>query len=206
MSSLPSPVDLNQCTCSGIALAATLVGDAVNWASQLTAPASLVAGGLLTTIGFGFEERLSEQDSSREVFQKQVIRVLIVSAFALEVMSIFAACLIITSLLHVGPAAAEGFKGSAIEFLRAEFEVEYLATGVGFLQGLLQWLAAAALHLSLHEKDYVTRKTNQFLSCTVAGLVLTMIGMLNERVAFYGSYVGMLARCGQLLWENLFMR
>lgn len=205
MSSLPHPANLNQNGITALPMTSELlVADAVNWAAQLIAPSALVAGGLLTTMTFGFAKADLEKDSRRVIFQKQLIRVLLLSAFSFEVMSVFGACATITNVLHSGYAIAKGFEGSAIQMLRMKFEVEFLVTGVGFYQGLLNWLAAIWCSLLLPEKNHVLRKTNHFLASCLASTMVIMVSMINRRTLAYDGYIGALRRCLVLMWERMF--
>jgi hypothetical protein len=80
-----------------------MAGTAFDWCANLGAPAALVGGAVLVTLSETREGMAPKRrDSRRTRLVKQVQRFLLVSAFALEIISIFATTVTGTMLLAQG--------------------------------------------------------------------------------------------------------
>ncbi|KAL3933613.1 MAG: hypothetical protein SGBAC_010315, partial [Bacillariaceae sp.] len=125
------------------------------WTANIGAPAALVAGAVLVTLGEtreGCAPRSSDLWWVRKA--KMTMRFLLLSSFALEVISIFVSTMTGSVLLGHGPAAAKRVVGytSPLQLLYHHHEFEYLTTQICFLQGLLNWLGAVAVELVMPKK------------------------------------------------------
>ena len=79
---------------------------------------------------------------------KKLVKFLLVTSFALQVLSIFTTTITGTMLLSVGdnwgkwtPKVAGA--NSPMGFLQENFEFEYLTSRISFVQGLFNWLLSA---------------------------------------------------------------
>lgn len=121
------------------------------WTAGLGAPAALVAGAVLVTLSESRQDltpRKKDRNWVRVV--KQLTRFLLLSSFALEVVSIFVSTVTGSVLLSHGEVAtaakAIGYT-SPLGLLYHHHEFEYLTIQMGFLQGLIHWLGAVGLEL-----------------------------------------------------------
>lgn len=88
-----------------------MAGGAFDWCANLGAPAALVGGAVLATLAETREEMAPKRrDSQKQRLVKQVQRFLLLSAFALEIISIFATTVTGTMLLSQGDQPT-GIKG-----------------------------------------------------------------------------------------------
>jgi hypothetical protein len=88
-----------------------MAGTAFDWCANLGAPAALVGGAVLATLAETREDMAPKRrDSRRTRLVKQVQRFLLVSAFGLEIISIFATTVTGTMLLSQGdrPTGSKG--------------------------------------------------------------------------------------------------
>lgn len=180
------------------------------WTANLGAPAALVAGAVLVTLS---ESRQAMQphksDKNWIRLAKQWFRFLIMSSFALEVISIFVSTMTGTVLLsHPEQSVAKKMVGygSPLALLHHHHEFEYLTIQIGFLQGLFNWLAAVALEILIPKDsaggDYRETKSAQRMNKAMASCLLTLIlwiqAFYNHHLSFYSDYASMLWRYGQL--------
>eukprot|EP00527_Entomoneis_sp_CCMP2396_P005454 CAMPEP_0198139670 /NCGR_PEP_ID=MMETSP1443-20131203/2932_1 /TAXON_ID=186043 /ORGANISM="Entomoneis sp., Strain CCMP2396" /LENGTH=268 /DNA_ID=CAMNT_0043801869 /DNA_START=249 /DNA_END=1055 /DNA_ORIENTATION=- len=177
-----------------------IVVSAYDWCINLGAPSALVAGAVIATIyesiGSGaLEVRKSDSKITRAM--KRVTRVLLLSAFALEVMAIFVTTVTGTMLLsrtldymdEIVPVTAET---TPLAFLRSNFEFEYLTARIAFLQGLINWVIAIGLAHIIPDANQGTRKMNKFIGSSLFTVVLIMLAFYNGHMTFYDNYFGML--------------
>lgn len=149
---------------------------AYEWCTNLGNPSALVAGAVIATIyeniGSGALD-IEDEDTKIVKFGKRVTRVLLLTAFALEIMSIFVTTVTGTMLLakteDMLDAMVEVTKDTTpLSFLRDNFEFEYLTARITFLQGLLNWLAAIALgHIIPRGESKETRLMNKFIGSSL---------------------------------------
>lgn len=151
--------------------------DAWEWTANLGAPAALVAGAVLVTLGETREKFGPRRGDKKWVrIAKQVTRFLLLSSFALEVISIFVSTMSGSVLLShpevVDPKKAIGY-GSPLALLHHHHEFEYLTIELGFLQGLIHWLGAAALEVLIPQDNetYSARRMNRFMASCLVTLI-----------------------------------
>lgn len=183
--------------------------DAWEWTANLGAPAALVAGAVLVTLS---ETRADmaprRQDKHWVRLLKQSTRFLLLSSFALEVVSIFVSTMTGTVLLSHGEAIASAAVGytSPLELLHHHHEFEYLTIQLGFLQGLLHWLGAVALEFLVPKNNETVsaRRMNQFMASSLVTLIFWIMAFYNHHLSFYSDYLSMVKRyvalfCGRYL-------
>jgi hypothetical protein len=125
--------------------------DAWEWCNGLQAPAALVAGAVLVTLSETRETFAPRKTDSRAIrLAKMACRFLLMSSFAMEVVAIYVCAITGTVLLSHGEvsrsSAAVGYT-APLQLFHHHHEIEYLTICIGFLQGLLNWLAALALEV-----------------------------------------------------------
>lgn len=151
--------------------------DAWEWTANLGAPAALVAGAVLVTLSETRETMQPKRsDKSWIRFAKQGFRFLIMSSFALEVVSIFVSTVTGTVLLSHGQQVAKKAIGyvAPLELLHHHHEFEYLTIQIGFLQGLFNWLVAVALE-QIIPKENETKSAQRMNKCMAACIVTLCI-------------------------------
>eukprot|EP00977_Amphora_coffeiformis_P007965 scaffold1793_cov173-Amphora_coffeaeformis.AAC.20 len=180
-----------------------IVTSAYDWCTNLGNPSALVAGAVVATmyenIGSGDLE-IEEQDTKVVRFGKRLTRVLLLSAFALEVMSIFVCTVTGTMLLSKTEDDLDALVSvtkntTPLSFLHDNFEFEYLTARITFLQGLLNWIFAIALtHILPNGESREIRAMNKFISSSLVLTVLLMLAFYNRHLDFYGNYFLMVSR------------
>lgn len=181
---------------------AGMIEGSYDWCVNLGAPSALVAGAVVATLyenmHRGDLEVLPGQDSRLMRLGKQMTRLLLLSAFALEAVSIFVTTVTGTMLLS---RTAEQMTllhhddiQTPLEFLRKNFEFEYLTARISFLQGLLNWLAAIGLEHCLPSPgdSLHTISMNRFIACSMMTLIVLMLSFYNHHMTFYHNYLHML--------------
>ena len=155
--------------------------DAFDWCSNLGAPAALVGGAVLATLAETREFLAPKKsDSGLRRLLKQTTRFLLLSAFALEIISIFSTTVTGTMLLAHGDVPAGDQAGieyhSPMGFLRFNHEFEYLTARITFLQGLFHWLIATALEVVIpkDKEGESAKRMNQFIASSLFTIVLLM--------------------------------
>jgi hypothetical protein len=186
-----------------------LAVEAFDWCSNLGAPAALVGGAVLATL-IETRKDLAPHKNDKYRIRKQITRVLLLSAFALEIMSIFATTVTGTMLLAQGdkPTGSEAGMAyhSPMGWLRYNHEFEYLTARITFLQGLFHWLAATALDTSIpkHGEGESARRMNDFISSSLLTMSLVMLSFYNAHMTFYKNYAHMLLTYLRVLWKRFF--
>ena len=181
-----------------------LVQGAYDWCTNLGAPAALVAGAVIATIYETLNSgSLDPKDSDTRLIRiaKRVTRFLLLSAFALEVMSIFMTTVTGTMLMSrtldimddVCPISKDT---TPLSFLQSNFEFEYLSANVTFLQGILHWMIAIALDhiIPLESETPASRRMSKFIASTLVSTCLLMLSFFNGHLTFYDNYAHMLVR------------
>ena len=158
-----------------------LAVDASEWCANLAEPAALVGGAVLASLVTTREELApTKSDSTVRRLTKQFLRFLLLTAFGLEIISIFVTTVMSTVLLShldVPAGSAAGLQyHSPMGFLRHNFEFEYLTARITFLQGLFNWLVATALEMMLPKDNEggSAIRMNQFIASTLVTIVLFM--------------------------------
>lgn len=182
-----------------------LIDDAYSWCCSLGAPSALVAAAVVATIYENMHSgdlEIDKADGPWVQLGKKLTRLLLLSAFALETLSIFVTTVTGTMLLsrkHDQMFIANKDVTTPLEFLKENFEFEYLTASITFLQGLMHWLAAIALgHVLPSPGDAPDTPTeaalNKFIAWGMGTLILLMISFFNNHISFYNHYGCMLMR------------
>lgn len=194
----------------------SLIESAYGWCVNLGAPSALVAGAVVATLYENIHSGdlvTSEDDSFWVQIGKKVTHLLLLSAFALEVVSIFVTTVTGTMLLSRKPElmAISTESSTPLEFLRENFEFEYLTARIFFLQGLINWLAAIALtHVlpppSSDEKPHrpSVEAFNKFVGFSIMTVIAVMLSFYNNHMTFYKNYLAMLYRWGVVTMQYYF--
>mmetsp|Transcript_10469 Transcript_10469/g.31252 ORF Transcript_10469/g.31252 Transcript_10469/m.31252 type:complete len:288 (+) Transcript_10469:135-998(+) len=186
------------------------------WTANMGAPAALVAAAALTSY-----EELRQDKALVTIYDdrpwvrvaKKVVKFLLISSFALQVLSIFTTTITGTMLLSVGdkwgrwtPQVTEA--NSPMGFLQANFEFEYLTSRISFIQGLFNWMGAMALSYAIpHRREgMATRRMNKFFAWGLSSMLLAMMSFYNEHLRFYTNYLGMLKHWFTLVWARFIWR
>jgi len=174
--------------------------DAWEWTANLGAPAALVAGAVLVTLTETREDFAPRKLDAHWVrVCKQVTRFLLLSSFALEVVSIFVSTMTGSVLLGHGPQEVAkkvvGYK-APLALLHHHHEFEYLTIQLGFLQGLLHWLAAVGLEVFLPKRGDTksARRMNNFMASCLLSLIFWIMAFYNHHLSFYSDYAHMVKR------------
>lgn len=171
--------------------------DAYEWCANYQAPAALVAGAVIASF-YDMEKddkmSLHKEDARWARVAKNGVKILLMSAFALEMLAVFVSTVTGTMLLSASgtvPATVTTPMG----LLRTTFEFEYLACRICFLQGLVNWLSAIALQHAIPKvsDSASARRMNQFVSASLISLVLMMMSVYNANSEF-NNYLQMLLR------------
>jgi hypothetical protein len=183
-----------------------LIEGAYSWCCNLGAPSALVAGAVVATLYDNMHSgdlELADRDSKWVQLGKKLTRLLLLSAFMMETLSIFVTTVTGTMLLSQTVdqmSLSDAFIETPLEFLKEHFEFEFLTARIMFLQGLLNWLAAIALgHLlpSNKEGDVDTPTEialNRFIACSIGTLIVLMVSFYNNHATFYPNYSTIVAR------------
>ena len=182
-----------------------LIDDAYSWCCSLGAPSALVAAAVVATIYENMHSgdlEIDKSDGPWVQLGKKLTRLLLLSAFALETLSIFVTTVTGTMLLsrkHDQMFITNKDVTTPLEFLKENFEFEYLTASITFLQGLMHWLAAIALgHVLPSPGDAPDTPTeaalNKFIAWGMGTLILLMISFFNNHISFYQHYGSMLMR------------
>ena len=141
---------------------------------------------------------------------KKMIKVLLVGSFACEVLCVFVSTVTGTMLLSSGEGTAHAVKSlvgrdTAMGFLQANHEFEYLTCRLSFLNGLLSWLGAVALKYAIPqpEEGESTRKMNRFAASLLTSTMVLMVSFYNAHLNFYPNYIQMVLRWCKLAWHGV---
>lgn len=183
--------------------------DAWDWTANLGAPAALVAGAVLVTLSETREDMSPKNQDKKWVrIFKQSFRFLLLTSFALEVVSIFVGTITGSVLLSHGSQVSKLAVGytSPLALLHHHHEFEYLTIKVTFLQGLLNWLAAVGMEVILPKKNESTsaRRMNACMASCLLSLILWILAFYNHHLSFYSDYGSMLRRYCVLFVKRYF--
>jgi len=195
----------------GASIDPEIVFNTWEWCANLGAPAALVAGAVLATLIEG-RETLSPKLADKAYIRtlKKACRLLLLTSFGLEVISIFVTTVCGTMLLSIGDVFASTpamiqYK-SPIGFLMHNFEFEFLTAHMCFLQGLFNWLGSVALELLIPKKGEGrdAKSMNRFISSSLLTIVLGMLSFLNSHLYFYNNYANMWRRYAVVTFQKYF--
>lgn len=188
-----------------------LLFDTWEWTANLGAPAALVAGAVLATM-VESREQLSPKNSDKAYVRrlKKATRLLFLSSFGLEIISIFVTTVTGTMLLGHGDTAGLLKNldfNSPMGFLENNFEFEFLTSRICFHQGLFHWLAGLSLELLIPKKGegVAARRMNMFTSSALFTIMVAMLSFLNRHMTFYNNYAGMLRRYAVVTFRMYFL-
>jgi hypothetical protein len=172
---------------------------AYGWCVNLGAPAALVAGAVIATIYEnirGGDLEVKRGDTTYVKYAKKLTTFLLMTAFGLQIVSIFVTTVTGTMLLSGDAATLKTTSTTALGFLREHFEFEYLTSRITFLQGLLNWLGAVALEHTIPRKGEgkAAEKMNRFVASSLLTLILLLVSFYNHHMTFYHNYSHMLSR------------
>ena len=186
---------------------------AFDWTCNLGAPAALVAGAVMATSQeYKDDESLVTREADHKWVRqaKKMIKVLLVGSFACEVLCVFVSTVTGTMLLSSGEGTAHAVKAlrgrdTAMGFLQANHEFEYLTCRLSFLNGLLSWLGAVALKYAIPqpEEGESTRKMNRFAASLLTSTMVLMVSFYNAHLNFYPNYIQMVLRWCKLAWHGV---
>jgi len=173
--------------------------DAYDWCVNLGAPAALIAGAVIATLYEnirGGQLELHKGDSAYIMAAKKMTSLLLLSAFAMQTVSIFVTTVTGTMLRSRDFSSMQTSATSALGFLRENFEFELLTSRLSFLQGLLNWLAGVALEYTIPRKGEgrAAKKMDQFIAVSLTTLIILLISFYNTHLTFYCNYWQMIVR------------
>jgi cytochrome bd-type quinol oxidase subunit 2 len=184
-----------------------LVEFSYEWCTNLGNPAALVAGAVIATIYETMKSgslSITRRDSRQIQSAKKCVRFLLLSAFALETMTIFSTTITGTMLLNkplstLAETVTHHEDMTPLMFLRTNFEFEYLTARLTFLQGLVHWLLAIALDHMIPSEDESrsTRLMNKFIAMSLFTTLTLIVAFHNGHMSHYRNYGHMLSRWTQ---------
>jgi len=190
-----------------------IASNAFEWCANLGAPAALVGGAVLATLAETREDMAPRKsDTPLTRLKKKIARFLLLSAFALEIVSIFVTTVTGTMLLAQGDRPTGTQAGveyhSPMGFLRHNHEFEYLTARITFLQGLFHWLLATAMEVLLPKKGEgeTAERMNRFIGYSLVTIILLMLSFYNAHMTFYHNYFHMISVYCKVLWHRFFWR
>ena len=144
-------------------------------------------------------------------FTKRAAHILLISAFALSVFSIFATTVTGTMLKSLGDRdIAEEYEEtiSPMGFLHKNLPFEFLISRFSFLQGLLHWIAGVALMYIGNAPaagGKASTKMFYFIGTSLMSALLLMIAFLNKHMNFYASYLHMIVDFHLQFFQQYFL-
>ena len=182
------------------------IGVAYDWATNLGAPAALVAGAVIATL---YENMASgsldseRSDANWVKVAKKITRLLLMTAFILQIVCIFCTTILGTHLLSLPAVSTKAT--SALEYLQMNFEFEYLTSRIAFIQGLVTWIAAVAIEHAIPQGAMETeerRRMDVLIASSLTTLIILMLSFYNGHMDFYKNYLDMLCQYGKLTWKR----
>jgi hypothetical protein len=176
---------------------------AYDWFVNLGAPAALVAGAVVATLYEnvrGGDLNVYQSDPSYTALAKKLTNILLLSAFAFQIMSMFVTTVKGTMLISRDfvPMLAELKRREGVEvattalgFLRQHFKFDYLTARMRFLQGLLNWLADVAI-------EYTIPRKGQGKAGRLSFLLVLLLSFYNAHLTYYDNYLHMVCRWGTI--------
>jgi len=188
-----------------------LISSSYDWCMNLGAPSALVAGAVIATIYENMKSgdlELTSDDSKIVSFSKKLTRLLLVTAFGLEVLSIFVTTvtgsMLLSRTIETMAKLKVGPDTTPISFLIENFEFEYLSAQLTFLMGLLNWLSAIALSFAIPTpgERSTTRLMNKFIASSLSMMIVIMVAFYNNHLTFYPNLWCMVLRYKVVTWKN----
>ena len=170
---------------------------AYDWLCNLGAPAALVAGAVVATMYENIragELEIQKIDTPYGKLAKKITAALLMSAFGLQIVSIFVTTVTGTMLLSQDASQwKSSTASSALGFLREFYEFEYLTSRISFLQGLLNWIGAVAIeHTIVKEGEgKAALAMNRFIASSLVLLMALLLSFYNNHMTFYTNYGAM---------------
>jgi len=204
------------------------------WMSTLGSPATLVGGAALASF-FELRNHLSpvETDSRRIQIGKSLVLIMLIMAFASEIACVFLGTITGDQLMANSdvPAPApfgmlDGGGGrwgrgtgrincmaaSPMGMMHRELEFEFLASRVGFFQGILLWLGALSVELALTADAINWRTAGRVMvqrrrllfaaSLSTLALLVWMVAFFNWHLPFYKNYWEILKHLAYVTWTR----
>jgi hypothetical protein len=149
---------------------------------------------------------IQKDDSLYVHVAKKLTSALLMSAFALQIVSIFVTTVTGTMLLSKDMSNVEVTATTTLGFLREHFEFEYLTSRLSFLQGILNWLAGVALEHTIPRKGEgkAAINMNRFVAISLSTLVILLLSFYNAHMTFYHNYFHMLSTWSQVAANRFF--
>jgi hypothetical protein len=188
---------------------AQLVEQAYGWATNLGAPAALVAGAVIATLYETLSSGSLDVDETTDAkwvqIAKKATRMLLVSAFMMQIVCIFCTTVLGTQLISDPPLASKAV--TSVQYLQEHYEFEVLTAKISFLQGLLTWLAAIAVeHAIPQDANEPTNRRNMdmLIASSLTTLIIAMLSFYNGHMNFYNNYLHMLQRYATVVVKKYF--
>lgn len=177
-----------------------VISSCYDWCVNLGNPAALVAGAVVATLYENMSSGALDVDSRRDVswkirLGKRLTRVLLLSAFAFETISIFTTTVMGTMLLsrtldEMDAVVELAKDATPLSFLQQNFEFEFLTARIMFLQGLIHWILAIATgHLvdSSANKSRDRKNMNLFIGGSLVTSIVVMMSFYNKHMSEFPS-------------------
>lgn len=196
---LPVPTSLLALRGGATSTADDLIGPARDWMNNLASPAALVAGAVVGTLYENMRGGALDIDADDTIYVKYAKKAtfaLLISSFGFQIASIFVTTISGTMFLSQDFSNFKTTANAPLAFLREHFEFEYLTSRLGFLQGLMNWLAAVAIESTIPRptQSIEERRMNTFCATSLATLMLLLFSFYNDHMTFYSNYFEMISR------------
>lgn len=186
------------------------ISSGFDWTANLGAPAALIAGTVLATIYDKINNKTlfdaKKSDSKLVIFAKRLNTFLLLSAFILQLVSIFVTVVTGTMLLSITDVnpKMDLSMTSPLGFLKNNFEFEYLTSRITFLQGLLNWLGSIALDFAVADESgsKSLKKFNKTVSVVIGTVILMIVSFYNAHINFYPNYFSMFKHWSKILFQR----
>jgi hypothetical protein len=194
---------------SAVADTAQLVEQAYGWATNLGAPAALVAGAVIATLyetlSSGSLDVNETTDPKWVQVAKKATRILLVSAFIMQTICIFCTTVLGTQLISDPPLASNAV--TSVQYLQEHYEFEVLTIKLSFLQGLVTWLAAIAIEHAIPQdpnEPANRRNMDMLIASSLTTLIIAMLAFYNTHMNFYNNFLQMLHRYAIVVFQRYF--
>jgi hypothetical protein len=189
-----------------------LAGESFDWLANLGAPAALVAGAIMATlVEQGDFLRTTTRDTKQWArYMKRSAHVLLITALAMSLFSIFGTTVTGTMLKGLG----DGHKTDWVEttspmaFMHQNLPFEFLICRFCFLQGLLNWMLGLSLMYIGNAPaagGKASTKIYFFFGFLLLSVVMLMVAFLNKHMSFYANYMGMVAHFAEVFVKQYFL-
>merc|ERR1712176_1241887 len=143
-------------------------------------------------------------------YMKRSAHVLLITALAMSLFSIFGTTVTGTMLKGLG----DGHKTDWVEttspmaFMHRNLPFEFLICRFCFLQGLLNWMLGLALMYIGNAPaagGKASTKIYFFFGFLLLSVVMLMVAFLNKHMSFYANYMGMVAHFAEVFVKQYFL-